>query len=112
MLAQYKNIEQIQTATESVSAERIAEIKRQFVNYDANESVYFNTEITNNTTDSVVELHAYLNDSWITGTHKTTIKNKIPEYVDNITNQVIKFLKKLTAILKLPDVKFKLDSSL
>ncbi len=91
MLMQYKNIEQIQTATTPVSGERISNRKLQHTSVDANEPVYFNTEITNNTTDSVVELHAYLNDSWITGTHKTTIKNKIPEYVDKITNQVIKF---------------------
>ena len=91
MLTQYKNIEQIQTATTPVSAERISNRKLQHTSVDANEPVYFNADITNDTTNSAVELHVYLNDSWITGTHKTTIKNKIPEYVDKITNQVIKF---------------------
>lgn len=91
MLTQYKNIEQIQTATTPVSAERISNRKLQHTNVDANEPVYFNADITNNTVDSRVELHVYLNDSWITGTHKTTIKNKIPQYVNKNINQPIKF---------------------
>ena len=91
MLTQYKNIEQIQTATTPISAERISNRKLQHTSVNANEPVYFNADITNDTTNSSVELHVYLNDSWITGTHKTTIKNKIPQYVNKITNQVIKF---------------------
>jgi hypothetical protein len=98
MLNQYKNIDQIQVAATSVSAERIEDRKLQFASYDANESVYFNTEITTQTDDSRLELHVYSDDTWITGNHKVTLKNKIPSYIDVTTKETIKFPAQPVAI--------------
>jgi hypothetical protein len=98
MLTQYKNIDQIQTAPASVSAERIDNKKLQFVSYDVNKSIYFNTDITTQTDASRIEIHVYSGDSWITGTHKVAIRNSIPTYVDKVTNQQINFSAQPVAI--------------
>ena len=91
MLTQYKNINEIRNAVRSITGERISNRKLQFASYDIDESVYFNTEITTQTDASRIEMHVYSDDSWITGTHKISIKNNIPEYRDKITNELITF---------------------
>ena len=89
MLTQYKNINEIKSATKSISGERIDRTKTEFISYDANESVYSNKDIVNVTDDNRIELHVYAGESWLTGNHKIQFQSKIPEYRDKITNQVI-----------------------
>lgn len=98
MLTQYKNIDQIQTASGSISAERFSRSKTDFLSFDAEESIYFNTDITKQTEQQRVELHVYSDDTWITGNHKVSIESKIPEYRNKSTNQLIKFPAQPVAI--------------
>ena len=91
MLTQYKNINEILQASASVSVARLPVTKQNFVSYAKDAPVYFNTEITTQTTDSGLELHVYNEDTWITGNHHVVIKNSIPEYIDPVTNQAIRF---------------------
>jgi hypothetical protein len=98
MLTQYKNINQIQLASGSLSAERLSSSKTDFVSFDADEAVYFNTEINTQTETQRVELHVYADDTWITGNHRITLQNKIPEYRDSQTNKIIQFLAQPLAI--------------
>ena len=90
MLTQYKNINQIQTASGSLSAERLSRSKTEFVTFD-DEVVYFNTEINKQTEDQRIEMHVYAGDTWITGTHQAQLETKIPEYRNKSTNALIQF---------------------
>ena len=90
MLTQYKNINQIQTASGSLSAERLSRSKTEFVSFD-DDVIYFNTEINKQTDDQRVELHVYAGDTWITGNHRVQLQTKIPEYRNKQTNELIKF---------------------
>ena len=91
MLTQYKNINQIQLASGSVSGERLSSSKTAFVSFDADEAVYFNNEINRQTETQRVELHVYADDVWITGNHRINLQSQIPEYRDSKTNAVITF---------------------
>lgn len=91
MLTQYKNIDQIKLASGSISAERFSRSKTDFLSFDAEEFIYFNTDIVKQNEMQRVELHIYADDTWITGNHKVSIQSKIPEYRDKSTNQLIKF---------------------
>lgn len=91
MLTQYKNIEQIQTASGSISAERLSRSKTEFASFDAEEAIYFNTEINKQTEDQRVEMHVYAGDTWITGNHRVQLETKIPEYRNKQTNELIQF---------------------
>ena len=91
MLDQYKNTAQIQAKNGSVSAERLSKSKTNFLSFDADESIYFNPEISSQGLDSRTELHVYNNNTWITGNHSVQKLSKIPEYRDKITNQLITF---------------------
>ena len=91
MLTQYKNINQIQTASGSISAERLSRSKTEFASFDAEEAIYFNTEINKQTEDQRIELHVYAGDTWITGNHRVQLETKIPEYRNKQTNDIIKF---------------------
>jgi len=91
MLTQYKNIEQIQIASGSISAERLSRSKTEFASFDAEEVIYFNTDINKQTEDKRVEMHVYAGDTWITGNHRIQLKTKIPEYRNKQTNAVIQF---------------------
>ena len=91
MITQYKNIEQIQQATGSVSAERLSSSKTEYVSFDAEEAIYFNTNINQQLENQRVELHVYADDVWITGNHRISLQNKIPEYRNKQTNALIKF---------------------
>jgi hypothetical protein len=70
MITQYKNIEQIQQATGSVSAERLSSSKTEYVSFDSQEAIYFNTNINQQLENQRVELHVYADDVWITGNHR------------------------------------------
>ena len=91
MLNQYKNITQIQATRGSSSSERLAKSKTNLLSYDADESIYFNPDITSQEIDSRTELHVYNNDTWITGNHAIQRQETVPEYRDKITNQLITF---------------------
>ena len=45
MLTQYKNIKQINSASGSISAERLSKNKTEFVSFDAEEAIYYNVDI-------------------------------------------------------------------
>jgi hypothetical protein len=91
MLTQYKNIEQIQTASGSISAERLSRSKTEFASFDAEEAIYFNTEINKQDESQRVEMHVYAGDTWITGNHRIQLNTKIPEYRNKQTNALIQF---------------------
>ena len=46
MLNQYKNIDQILSADKSVSGDRISKSKTEFLDFDAEERVFFNSYFT------------------------------------------------------------------
>ena len=98
MLTQYKNIKQITNASGSISAERLSKNKNEFVSFDENESIYFNSDILRRNTDSRLELHVYSNETWITGNHKIQPETKIPTYRDKKTNRPIRFESQPIAI--------------
>jgi hypothetical protein len=91
MLTQYKNTNQIQQATGSVSAERLSSSKTEYVSFDSEEAIYFNTNINQQLENQRVELHVYADDVWITGNHRISLQNKIPEYRNKQTNALIQF---------------------
>jgi len=90
MLTQYKNIKQIQTASGSISAERLSTSKTEFASFE-DEIVYFNTDINKQDDSQRVEMHVYAGDTWITGNHKVQLQTKIPEYRNKQTNKLIQF---------------------
>ena len=98
MITQYKNIEQIQSATKSVSATRLEKSKTDLLSYSATNRIMQVPEITRPTNDLRTELHIYSGDSWITGNHKVQLQTKIPQYRDKITKQLIKLPSKPIAI--------------
>ena len=91
MLTQYKNIDQIQTASGSISAERLSRSKTEFASFDAEEAIYFNTDINKQTESQRIEMHVYAGDTWITGNHRVPLQTKIPDYQNKQTNELIKF---------------------
>lgn len=113
MLNQYKNIDEIKTAKNAVSADRIAQTKKEFLSYDLQQTYFSNKEILNATSDSKLELHVYSGDNWITGNHRITFQTKIPEYRDkqnkliNIDSAIGIDLYKELETLKLTTGKFK-----
>ena len=98
MITQYKNIDQIQTATKSVSATRLEKSKTDLLSYSATNRISQVPQITSATNDLRTELHIYSGDSWITGNHKIQLQTKIPQYKDKVTNQTIKLPSKPIAI--------------
>jgi hypothetical protein len=91
MLTQYKNIDQIQTASGSISVERLSRSKTEFASFDAEEAIYFNTDINKQTESQRIEMHVYAGDTWITGNHRVSLQTKIPDYRNKQTNELIKF---------------------
>ena len=89
MLTQYKNTDAIQTAINSVSANRFDPSKSQLMAYD----IIVSPKITrlDNVHDQKYEIHFYSGDLWITGNHQVTPIQKLPEYRDSITNKLINF---------------------
>jgi hypothetical protein len=98
MITQYKNIDQIQTATKSVSATRLEKSKTDLLSYSANNRISQVPQITSATDEFRTEMHVYSGDSWITGNHKVQLQTKIPQYKDKVTNRLIKLPSKPIAI--------------
>lgn len=74
MLNQYKNIEQILIAKNSISAER-------FNTDDLSDFVFDYTSIPELTTlslDDRFEMHIYTGDTWITGNHQIQPTTNVP----------------------------------
>jgi hypothetical protein len=90
MLTQYKNIQQIGSATNATVAQRLNNQQLDLLSYTPYQRKYIpvNT-IKENDGDSRIELHVYSTNSWISGTHQVQQITKIPEYTDLITNQKI-----------------------
>jgi hypothetical protein len=88
MLSQYKNITEIQTAKQAVSAARISRSKTEFLSYDFAEPVTLNTDLLNVTDQHRIEFHVYAGDTWITGNHRINQVPKLPEYKDPLTNGI------------------------
>jgi hypothetical protein len=97
MLSQYKNINQIKLASSSLSGERFSRSKTNFLSFDAEESIYFNTSIVNQLDDQRIELHVYSDETWITGKHRVGISTSIPRFRDT-SNKLISFPAKPIAI--------------
>ena len=87
MLTQYKNIDQILTAKQSVSAQRFNSILLQTLRTSGTSPFSFNSNII----DSTVEFHIYSRDVWVTGQHKNQSLPQTPVYFNSITNQQISF---------------------
>lgn len=90
MLSQYKNITEIKTANQAVSAARISRSKTEFLSYDFAEPVTLNTDLLNITDKHRLEFHVYAGDTWITGNHQINQVTKLPQYKDPVTNGVKK----------------------
>ena len=89
MLSQYKNTVQINSAINSVSADRFDRTKSEFFAYDLQESIVSNKDIINVTDASRIEMHVYTADTWITGNHKIQFQTKLPEFKDSVTHKTI-----------------------
>jgi hypothetical protein len=98
MISQYKNIDQINSATKSVSAIRLDKSKTKFLSYSANNRFTHVPEISNQIDPSRIELHVYSGGVWQTGNHKIQLQTKIPTYVDKTTGQIITFSTQPIAI--------------
>jgi hypothetical protein len=59
------------------------------LSYNANERVKQIPQLVQQTNESRIELHVYSGDTWLTGNHKIQVVQKIPEYRDKNTNQLI-----------------------
>lgn len=84
MLTQYKNINEILTATASIDGVRYTAEKLALLEPG------YSRQISNSVTGSITtELHVYVNDSWITGNHivteqyKTSYKNPVTGITTN-----------------------------
>ena len=85
MLTQYKNIDQILSAKQSLSAQRFDPILLQTLQTNNIIPVSFNADIIS----SNVEFHIYSGDVWVTGQHENQSLPQRPVYFDSITNQEI-----------------------
>jgi hypothetical protein len=90
MLTQYKNINQVNTTTNAVAAQRLTDQQISLLSYPRSQRKYLPVhDIKENTDDIRLELHVYSADSWLSGNHKIQQLSKIPEYIDPITNRKI-----------------------
>ena len=90
MLTQYKNIEQINSATKAVTAQRITKSKTEFFSYDKDTRVIPVPVLSKPTENVKVEMHVYVDDTWITGNHQVQLLNKLPNYQNTNSKQEIK----------------------
>jgi hypothetical protein len=88
MLTQYKNINQILSAKQSLSAQRLDSTLLGTINTNKQIPVSFNADIINKST---VEFHIYSGDTWVTGQHKNNSLPQKPIYFDSVTKQEISF---------------------
>jgi len=89
MLTQYKNIDEIKTATKSISATRLESSKSNLLSHKIDVS-FLN--------DNTTEIHFYSGDSWVTGNHYVNTNNTIPDYQDMTLNRRIQFRGEPVAI--------------
>ena len=90
MLTQYKNIQQITSATNAVVAQRLTDRQLDLVSYTPLQRKYIPVNsIKENTDANRIELHVYSADSWLSGNHKVQQITKIPEYINPVTNTKI-----------------------
>ena len=87
MLTQYKNIEQINSATKAVTAQRITKSKTEFFSYDKDTRVIPVPVLSKPTENVKVEMHVYVDDTWITGNHQVQLLNKLPNYQNTNSKQ-------------------------
>jgi len=80
MLTQYKNIEEITSATKAVTAQRITKSKTEFFSYDKDTRVVPVPLLSRPNETVKVEMHVYSNDTWITGNHQVQLLDKLPSY--------------------------------
>lgn len=85
MLTQYKNIEQINSATKAVTGQRINKTKTEFFSYDKDSRVVPVPILVTPTTSAKIELHVYSGDTWITGNHEVQIQQKTKSFVNRLT---------------------------
>jgi hypothetical protein len=90
MFKQYSNIDQIKSARKSITAQRIPELKSSLFKIDMNQTYIPNTNIITNDQYNRIELHAYSDETWISGNHKIQFQPVGKEYRDKITNQLIR----------------------
>jgi hypothetical protein len=98
MLTQYKNINQIVSASRSVTGERLAKTKTEYFSSELNTKFVRVPIIANQESDIKVEFHVYAGDTWITGNHQIPLQSKIPNYVDKNTKAPIRFPSQPIAI--------------
>ena len=87
-LTQYKNIDQILSAKNSLSADRIDKTQLQNITTNLLDPVTFNNNIVNNST---VEFHIYSGETWITGQHKNQSLEQTPTFYNSVTKKEIRF---------------------
>ena len=88
MLTQYKNIDQILSANQSLSAQRFDSTLLGTVTTNKLTPVSYNADIINKST---VEFHIYSGDTYITGQHKNNSLPQVPIYFDSVTKKEISF---------------------
>ena len=110
MLTQYKNITDIKSTTKSISANRIDKAKLDVISYSTEQPIFFNTDIVNSAADSRLELHIYVDDSWVTGNHKIQLQRKVPQYIDKTTNKSISIINPIAVDIFSEFEKLKLTS--
>lgn len=98
MIAQYKNINQIISASKSSTGERIAKSKTEFFSSELDTKFIRVPDIANQESDINVEFHVYAGENWITGNHHIPLQSKIPNYVDQNTKAPITFPSQPIAI--------------
>jgi hypothetical protein len=98
MLNQYKNINQIVSASKSSTGDRISKSKTEFFGSQQDAKYVQVPDITRQTDDIKLEFHVYAGDSWITGNHQVQNQSKIPNYVDKNTKAPITFPAQPVAI--------------
>ena len=89
MLKQYSNINEILTAEQSLSAQRLQPQDRNVLLYPPNR-IDFNPALYPNPNQKI-EMHVYANDSWITGNHAIQATNAQPIFINTETNTNIQF---------------------
>jgi len=89
MITQYANIEQLNSANKSSTANRVPKTKTDLFSYDADFRIDLVSDLVQATAGTQIELHVYSDDTWITGNHLVQRVSKIPQYQNAITKQKI-----------------------
>ena len=98
MLTQYKNIEQINSATKAVTGQRIDKTKTEFFSYDKDTRVVPVPILTTQNSATKIELHVYSGDSWITGNHDIQLQQKTKSFVNKLTKAPLRSVSNALSI--------------